>query len=144
MWRRGGGGTGAGWGRGKYSCTCQYQPVNIDICMLQDIIMLFIHSMRLAPLLAPSFYLCVKSKGKVLTGCNDCISTHDDIIYPKVVFFSELCPGRGLSCDHLSSVQIDLSILYLAVDISILHTAVYKQLTYTLSLTLAFCSNIQI
>ena len=89
-------------------------------------------------------YLCVKSKGKVLTGCNDCISTHDDIIYPKVVFFSELCPGRGLSCDHLSSVQIDISILYIAVDISILHTAVYKQLTYTLSLTLAFCSNIQI
>ena len=86
--------------------------------------------MRLALLLAPSFYLCVKSKGKVLTGCNDCISTHDDIIYPKVVFFSELCPGRGLSCDHLSSVQIDISILYIAVDISILHTAVYKQLTY--------------
>ena len=113
-------------------------------CMLQDIIMLSVHSMRLAPLLAPSFYLCVKSKGKVLTGCNDCISTHDDIIYPKVVFFSELCPGRGLSCDHLSSVQIDIYILYIAVDISKLHTAVYKQLTYTLSLTLAFCSNIQI
>ena len=62
----------------------------------------------LSPLLAPSFCLCVKSKGKVLTGCNDCISTHDDIIYPKVVFFSELCPGRGLSRDHLSSVQIDI------------------------------------